>query len=240
MIKIKPRRSEVYLSCGAGNDSVLADYSLICVRVSFMIKIKPRRSEVYLSCDSAGNDSVLADYSLICVRVSFYDKIKPRRSEVYLSCGAGNDSVLADYSLICVRVSFYDKIKPRRSEVYLSCDSAGNDSVLSYYRLICVRVRFYENKTPPERGLSIVRRRQRLSFIILPAYLRTRELFNYGDAQDILLALAIPYVIRRREINSSISTAAFSAIHTQRYIQHRQASTDKSLRRLHLFTYRTV
>ena len=38
MIKIKPRRSEVYLSCGAGNDSVLADYSLICVRVSFYDK----------------------------------------------------------------------------------------------------------------------------------------------------------------------------------------------------------
>ncbi|EPN2804596.1 hypothetical protein ACTWOG_002271 [Serratia marcescens] len=35
--KIKPRRSEVYLSCGgAGNDSVLADYRLICVRVSLL------------------------------------------------------------------------------------------------------------------------------------------------------------------------------------------------------------
>nr|DAT98986.1 MAG TPA: hypothetical protein [Caudoviricetes sp.] len=33
----KPRRSEVYLSCGdAGNDSVLSDYSLICVRVSLL------------------------------------------------------------------------------------------------------------------------------------------------------------------------------------------------------------
>ena len=41
MIKIKPRRSEVYLSCdGAGNDSVLADYRLICVRVSFYDKNK--------------------------------------------------------------------------------------------------------------------------------------------------------------------------------------------------------
>ncbi|HGA3039309.1 TPA: hypothetical protein ACIR5X_000804 [Serratia marcescens] len=39
---------------------------------------------------------------------------------------------------------------------------------------------FYDkkNKTPPERGLSIVRRRrQRLSFSRLPAYLRTRESF---------------------------------------------------------------
>ncbi|MFX2557149.1 hypothetical protein, partial [Serratia marcescens] len=36
--KTKPRRSEVWLSCGgAGNDSVLSDYAFICVRVSLFL-----------------------------------------------------------------------------------------------------------------------------------------------------------------------------------------------------------
>lgn len=46
-------------------------------------------------------------------------------------------------------------------------------------------------KTPPERSLSVVWRcRQRLSFIRLRAYLRTREYFlNYCNAHTLLLFL---------------------------------------------------
>ncbi|MBN5216334.1 hypothetical protein, partial [Serratia ureilytica] len=48
-----------------------------------------------------------------------------------------------------------------------------------------------KNKTPPKRGLAIVRRRrQQFSFIRLHAYLRTREPFiNYCNAHALLLFL---------------------------------------------------
>ncbi len=77
-------------------------------------------------------------------------------------------------------------------------------------RLSFIRLRVYlrtresfiikKNKTPPERGLAIVRRRrQRLSFIRLLAYLRTRE--SFFKFLQRAYAIIIPDVTVKREIN---------------------------------------
>jgi hypothetical protein len=65
-----------------------------------------------------------------------------------------------------------------------------------------------KNKTPPERGLSIVRlRRQQFSFSRLPAYLRTRDSFMIKNKTPPERGLSI--VRRRRQRLSFIILPAY-------------------------------